>query len=219
MLLSRALVSQAQALRLAPPDGGQTAQKQDPWSVRGKSCLELGCGTGLAGLTAIALDCNDCTFTDCSLPALCDLRLSLALLSDDARHKAHIRRHVWESDSPDNFGKPVRPRHTHAHTWIEMRTQRYLCHALSHMRRRFNCNDIRRFALKHTHIHTYIHTYIQGDLQQDHRKQGRAGHATNRSSQVRPARLHSHRLCAPPNRLHTPRSRPLFVVQPVAFAT
>ena len=108
VLLSRELVSRAQALRVAPPDGGQTVQKQDPWGVRGKSCLELGCGTGLAGLTAIALDCQSCTFTDCSLPALCDLRLSLALLSNDARPKAHIRRHVWESDSPDSVGKPVR---------------------------------------------------------------------------------------------------------------
>lgn len=93
ILLARALVSSC---------GGTD------FCLRGKMCLELGCGTGLAGLTALALDCKKCTFTDCSLLALCDLQSSIALLPAERQSKALIRRHVWESDCPDNIGAKVR---------------------------------------------------------------------------------------------------------------
>jgi hypothetical protein len=61
VLLSRELVSRDQAMQIAPSGSG--GEEHDAWSVRGKSCLELGCGTGLTGLTAIALQCQQCTFT------------------------------------------------------------------------------------------------------------------------------------------------------------
>jgi hypothetical protein len=48
-------------MQMAPSGSG--GAEHDAWSVRGKSCLELGCGTGLTGLTAIALQCEQCTFT------------------------------------------------------------------------------------------------------------------------------------------------------------
>lgn len=78
------------------------------WSVVGRTCLELGCGTGLAGLAALSLECQRCTFSDCSLAALHDLRESLSLLPAKLQGRASIRRHVWETDSPENFGKPLR---------------------------------------------------------------------------------------------------------------
>ena len=100
LLLARALVTEVAAAR------GSDACAN--FCVEGKTCLEFGCGTGLAGLTAIALDCEDCTFTDCSLPTLCDLRASVALLPAARQPRALIRRHVWESDCPDNIGQKVR---------------------------------------------------------------------------------------------------------------
>jgi hypothetical protein len=95
MLLSRAMVSAA-------------TEEEGNSSVVGKTCLELGCGTGLAGFTAMMLDCKTITFTDCSLPTLCDLRMSLSLLTEEGQKRAFIKRHVWEADSPENIGRPVR---------------------------------------------------------------------------------------------------------------
>ena len=37
-----------------------------------------------------------------------DLRVSLSLLPAKLQGGASIRRHVWETDSPENFGKPLR---------------------------------------------------------------------------------------------------------------
>ena len=54
------------------------------------------------------LNCQHLTFTDCSLPTLCDLRMSITLLDREMQAKADVRRHVWEADSPDNIGRPVR---------------------------------------------------------------------------------------------------------------
>jgi hypothetical protein len=100
LLLARALVAEVAVARSSDACAN--------FCVEGKSCLELGCGTGLAGLTAIALGCKNCTFTDCSLPTLCDLRASVTLVPAARQVRAHIRRHVWESDCPDNIGKKVR---------------------------------------------------------------------------------------------------------------
>jgi hypothetical protein len=104
ILLARALVSAVKDADQACPAPKAGAS----FCVRSNKVLELGCGTGLAGLTAIALDCEDCTFTDCSLPTLCDLQSSINLLPAERRGKAFIRRHVWEADCPDNVGKKVR---------------------------------------------------------------------------------------------------------------
>ena len=62
VLLSRAIVLEATA---DGPDSCIELVQTNTSNVVGKTCLELGCGTGLAGLTAINVGCEQCTFTDC----------------------------------------------------------------------------------------------------------------------------------------------------------
>jgi len=110
LLLARALCAEAPKYGdIDDCSSPHTAVAVDAdWSVVGRTCLELGCGTGLAGLAALSLECQRCTFSDCSLAALHDLRESLSLLPAKLQGGASIRRHVWETDSPENFGKPLR---------------------------------------------------------------------------------------------------------------
>ena len=72
-----------------------------PIALRGKDELELGCGRGLVGLVCGALGAAKSVLSDC------DDRPLKALLRH-ASDKVQIRHFVWESDIPDNFGRPTR---------------------------------------------------------------------------------------------------------------